>query len=178
MIETAALAAARERLASERARLARASAPRVRPPIGTTWRPTPSRFENDTTARTVIDIVMRKVWSGAPIDPAAFDPTPGPLPGPPPVNTVPPNIMVVSGSLSPGGTLGVVLGTWSNAPTSYTRQWNRDGRPIAGEVAPGYAILDSDVGSLLGCSVTAVNPNGVGRADAAPVGPILPATRR
>lgn len=73
-----------------------------------------------------------------------------------PVNTVAP---VVSGSAGAGSTLSVAVGTWSNTPTSFTYQWTRGGSSIAGATDTVYTTADSDVGSAIGCSVTATNAN-------------------
>jgi hypothetical protein len=75
------------------------------------------------------------------------------------------------------GQLGVTVGSWSGDSLVYARQWDRNGAPIPGEINPGYLILDTDVGAMLGCTVIASNPNGTASADAAQVGPILEAAR-
>jgi hypothetical protein len=90
-----------------------------------TWRPTPTPFENDTTAADPANIVMSKVWDGSPIDPGAFDGSQPPLPTDPPACTVNPMILPV-GALEPGQQLAGTTGTWTGA-TSYIRQWfNRE----------------------------------------------------
>jgi hypothetical protein len=168
----AALMKARSKLEAERARLRRAADPRVRPPPGVIWRPTPSRFEANTTAVTGRPVPL-KIWDGSPLDPLAFDPTQPPLPGPPPSNTTPPSIALL-GTLAPGQQLAGATGAWTKA-TSYLRQWSRGDAAIAGETSPGYTISDDDIGFELGFHVVALNGNGAVRADADPVGPILPA---
>jgi hypothetical protein len=165
------LAAARAQLDRERRRLAAARVAYVRPPPGVDWRPTPTPYEANLRATTGT-VPLTKVWDRSPIDPQSFDPTQPPLPGPPPANTTLPSIVVVSGSLSPGGQLGVTVGSWSGDSLVYARQWDRNGAPIPGEINPGYLILDTDVGAMLGCTVIASHPNGTASADAAQVGPI------
>jgi hypothetical protein len=114
------IASARDRLAAERARLARVREAQ-RPPIGTLWRPTPTRFENNTTAASPSNIVMRKVWDTSPIDSFSFDGSTPPQPGPPPVCTIAPSIIPLTG-LAVGDQLAGGTGTWTGVST-YARQW-------------------------------------------------------
>jgi len=80
-----------------------------------------------------------------------------------PTNTVKPT---VSGSAAVGGTLTVSNGTWSPAPTSYGRQWQRcasDGTAclnIAGANGQTYGVRSADVGHRLRALVTAHTSGG------------------
>lgn len=84
-------------------------------------------------------------------------------PGPVPVNTVLP---AISGTPQEGQTLTVTNGTWSNAPTGYTRQWKRGGTNI-GAGATTYVVQAGDVGGTITCDVTATNANGSATASSA-----------
>jgi hypothetical protein len=86
-----------------------------------------------------------------------------------PGNTVPPTI---TGSGRLYGTLtNNSLGTWTNTPTGYTRQWRRGnpsaggGEPsgysnISGETSSTYVTTDLDDGKYIICQVTASNAVG------------------
>ena len=86
-----------------------------------------------------------------------------------PGNTVPPTI---TGSGYLFGTLtNTNLGTWTNTPTSYARQWRRGnpssggGEPtsysnISGETSSTYVTTSSDNGKYVVCQVTATNAVG------------------
>jgi hypothetical protein len=68
---------------------------------------------------------------------------------------------VVSGLTTLGATLTSTNGTWSNTPTSYTYQWQRDNVNIAGQTAATHVIVSADQGGHeLSCLVTAVNAGG------------------
>ena len=75
-----------------------------------------------------------------------------------PTNTVKPT---VSGDPVVGGTLTVSNGSWTPAPTSYTRQWERcasDGTAcvnIAGATGQTYGVRSADVGHRIRALVTA-----------------------
>jgi hypothetical protein len=75
-----------------------------------------------------------------------------------PLNLTPP---VISGTTTPGQTLTTTNGTWSNNPTSYTYQWNRDGLAINGATSNQYAVVGADRGHALTCTVTATNGTGL-----------------
>lgn len=70
-----------------------------------------------------------------------------------PLNSVLP---VISGTAQVGQTLTVTNGTWSNSPTSYTRQWKAAGVAISGATATTYVPVAGDVGKTITCTVTAV----------------------
>lgn len=77
-----------------------------------------------------------------------------------PVNTVAP---VVSGTAAVGSTLSCTTGTWTNSPTSYTYQWQRDTQGsdpynnIGGATASTYLLVNADIGCHIRCQVTAHN---------------------
>jgi hypothetical protein len=93
----------------------------------------------------------------------------GPSPPPPlPVNTVRP---VVTGTQVVGSTLSSTTGTWTNA-TTYAREWNRNGSPIAGATGATYTLEPVDVGTLINVNVTATGPGGEASMDSLNAGPI------
>ena len=75
----------------------------------------------------------------------------------PPSNTVLP---AITGTAQPGSTVNCSNGTWSGSPTSYTRQWRRDGADVPGQSGSSYAVQVADVGATLVCRVTAINIGG------------------
>lgn len=78
--------------------------------------------------------------------------------GPPtsvPVNLVPP---IITGTLVVGNVLTVAsVGTWTNAPTSFTYQWTYGGVPIVGATAATHTVTSGDLATGLECEVTATN---------------------
>jgi len=91
----------------------------------------------------------------------------------PPVNTVEP---VISGTVAVGSTLTIPNGTWSNSPSSYARQWLRNGANISGATATTYALVAADQGATISCRVTATNADGSTAVTSATVGPVPDAT--
>jgi hypothetical protein len=75
----------------------------------------------------------------------------------PPVNTIAP---AVTGTPTETETLTTTNGTWDNAPTSYTYQWQRDAVNIAAATANTYTLVAADVGTDIRCVVTATNAAG------------------
>lgn len=75
----------------------------------------------------------------------------------PPVNTVAP---VASGTVQIGTSLSCTTGTWTNSPTSYSYQWQRDGVDIPGATSSSYSAVTADIGPVLRCRVTATNSSG------------------
>jgi hypothetical protein len=55
----------------------------------------------------------------------------------------------VTGTPAVGQLLLCSNGQWMPPPASYSRQWLRNGSPIAGASSPGYTPLAADVGALL-----------------------------
>lgn len=74
-----------------------------------------------------------------------------------PVNTAVPTI---SGTAQVDQTLTSTNGSWTQSPTSFTRQWNRAGTPISGATATTYVPVTADIGNTLTVSVTATNSFG------------------
>jgi hypothetical protein len=90
-----------------------------------------------------------------------------------PQNTVLPTI---TGTAAEDGILTAGVGTWTNSPTGYTYQWNRDGSPIGSATSSTYTLVTADVAALITVTVTASNAAGAGpSATSAAVGPILEA---
>jgi PASTA domain len=77
------------------------------------------------------------------------------------VNQSPPTL---SGTPVPGNDLTCGDGTWSDSPT-FTVAWLRGGVVIGGQAAHTYTVQAGDVGSAIGCRVTAVNSGGDRSAD-------------
>ena len=96
-----------------------------------------------------------------------------------PQNTAPPTI---SGTPKVGSTLTANEGTWANAPTSFTYQWQRcasDGRAcgdIVAATAKTYAPSTGDVGHALRVVVTGVNSDGRSSATSDPTEPVSSAS--
>lgn len=74
-----------------------------------------------------------------------------------PVNTVAP---VVSGGKSTGLTFSTTTGTWTGSPSGYTYQWTRGGSNIGSATASTYVMVAADIGTAIGCTVTATNGTG------------------
>ena len=79
-----------------------------------------------------------------------------PAAGAPVLTTAP----AVTGHPAMGTTLSVTHGTWSNAPTSHTYQWDRDGSPISGATTRSYVSTSDDLNHTISAVVTATNANG------------------
>ena len=105
--------------------------------------------------------------AGGPSAPATSAQTTAVTAAPPsvPANTAPP---AVTGSTFEGQTLSGSTGSWSNSPTSYTRQWARcdsggaNCTDIAGATAATYLLVAADQGSTIRVRVTATNAAGPG----------------
>jgi hypothetical protein len=87
----------------------------------------------------------------------------------PPVNVTLPTIV---GRTVVGETLTSTVGTWANNPTGYTRQWRRDGVPIAGATGVAYTLVAADLDAMMVIRVTATNAIGSEFADSAEAGPV------
>jgi hypothetical protein len=92
-----------------------------------------------------------------------------PIPGP--TATVAPSI---TGSANEAETLDGTDGTWSGAPTSYARQWQRcdvagtNCAAITGATASSYVLTAADGGSTIRFAVTATNAGGSTTAQSPP----------
>jgi hypothetical protein len=85
----------------------------------------------------------------------------------PPKNTVAPKI---TGTPKVGKTLTCSNGTWTgSAPITYTRQWLRNGAPIAGATGSAYVAKAADKNKFLTCRVTAHNAAGTATKTSAAV---------
>ena len=73
---------------------------------------------------------------------------------------------IISGTTTQGQTLSSSNGSWSNSPTSYTRQWRRcdssgaSCADISGASSSSYTLASADVNSTIRVVVTATNANG------------------
>lgn len=91
---------------------------------------------------------------------------------PPPVNTTPPAITIVTG----GGAVGSQIartnpGTWI-PPGPYANQWQSAGVNIPGATTQSYTAQETDVGHLITLIVTVTNEGGSLSATSNSVGPI------
>jgi hypothetical protein len=79
----------------------------------------------------------------------------------PPVNTALPAV-TPTGTQVNGAVLTTTNGSWTNSPTSYVRQWQRDGAAIAGQTATTYTTVAADATHQVRCQVYGVNAGGNG----------------
>lgn len=96
----------------------------------------------------------------------------GPITPAIPVSTVQP---AITGVIQVSQTLTVSNGTWSNNPTSYARQWKRNGTNISGATGTTYVPVTADVGAALTCTVTATNAGGSASRTSQPTAPVIAA---
>jgi len=83
------------------------------------------------------------------------------LNAPPPVPTITTAPAVTpAGTIANGAVLTTTNGVWTNSPTSYARQWLRDGANIAGQTATTYTTVAGDATHSISCRVTATNTGG------------------
>jgi hypothetical protein len=75
----------------------------------------------------------------------------------PPASSVAPD---VTGSTGTGNALSCTTGSWTNTPTAYAYQWQRNGGNISGANTSTYSIQAGDAGSNIVCVVTASNADG------------------
>lgn len=83
---------------------------------------------------------------------------------PVPVSTAPPSL---TGTALAGQRLSCAVGSWTNSPTSYARQWLRDGAAVGGATGAEYEVTAADVGHAIACEVTASNDTGSASATSA-----------
>jgi protocatechuate 3,4-dioxygenase beta subunit len=62
---------------------------------------------------------------------------------------------VIHGTAKVGSPLSVTVGTWSPTPDSFTYQWNRAGKAIAGATAATYLLGGADYANTITVTVTA-----------------------
>jgi hypothetical protein len=99
---------------------------------------------------------------------------------PPAPATTPPSQSVagsVSGTAEVGQVLTCATGTWSGGPV-LSRQWLRNGAPIAGAIGETYTLTLADLGKSVQCQVTAANAGGASVAINATSGSVKPRRRR
>jgi hypothetical protein len=90
-------------------------------------------------------------------------------------------VLITSPAVTPasGIVLGTVLnvtnGTWTNSPTSYSYQWQRNGVNISGAAGSSYTVVSADSDAMLGCIVTATNASGGTPTASNTVGPAITA---
>lgn len=95
--------------------------------------------------------------------------------GPAPANTVAP---AVTGTTQTGSALSTTNGTWSNTPTGFSYQWQRDVAEngvfsnIGSATSSSYTLVSADLGNDVRCVVTATNAGGSTSANSNAVGPI------
>ncbi len=64
----------------------------------------------------------------------------------------------VSGAARYGSTLTSTVGTWNTEGLSFSREWLRDGAPIAGATGASYELGVADIGHRIAVRVTATKP--------------------
>lgn len=77
-----------------------------------------------------------------------------------PVGPVNLTLPVITGSPVVGQVLSSSTGTWSGNPTSYTRQWKKNGVNIGGATGVTYTPVTGDIGGTITVAVTATNATG------------------
>ncbi len=94
------------------------------------------------------------------------------VPEPPAATSSP----TVGGTPRRGTTLVARNGTWNNAPTGFTYQWQRlmpaGWQDIDDETTAGYLVTSEDLGRRLRVAVIAANPDGSASAASAPTAPV------
>jgi hypothetical protein len=90
-----------------------------------------------------------------------------------PANTAAP---AIGGAVTTGSILTTTTGTWTQAPTAYTYQWQKDAGSgfvnITGAVSSTYTLAAGDTGTSIRVVVTAANSVGSTSANAPAVGPV------
>lgn len=74
-----------------------------------------------------------------------------------PANTT---IPYINGTPRLGQVVSCNPGVWTNFPTKYAYQWQRDGTNIVSATAAEYVVTTTDIGHVLTCAVTASNLGG------------------
>jgi hypothetical protein len=76
-----------------------------------------------------------------------------------PVAVNPPSLV---GTPTVGSQLSCINGGFLNAPKTLTYAWLRNGTVIAGATSPTYTLVAADLGTSVGCRITASNDAGSG----------------
>jgi hypothetical protein len=140
------------------------------------WRPTPQPGEVSVAIGGVKRWDLSRILLDQSPDPA--EPPGRPVPPPPPINTVPPNVAQLDG-VAVGDTLVATVGSWTPGGLTYERAWYRGGRIIPGATGIAYQIATPDVGYMIVFAVRATTPAGAQNlAGATAVGPCVPASPR
>jgi hypothetical protein len=92
----------------------------------------------------------------------------------PPINQSAPTVL---GTASRGNVLNATLGSWLNAPSSYSVQWQRGTNgtwaDIPGANALVYFVAAADVGAALRVNIIATNTDGAVAATSAPTATVI-----
>lgn len=114
------------------------------------------------------------VWLYHPPSPGGMVELLAPVTPTPPVNTLPPSINVMT-NLQVGSQLMMVNGNWANSPT-FTRTWTSAGTTIPGATTASYILQSSDIGNMIGGTLTGTNQDGsVTVPTSNTVGPVIAA---
>ena len=122
------------------------------PPAALRMGPANSHFTNDVLL--LVNVAKAGNLPTASII-AAIDGVAGVL-SPPGVVDIP----YVSGATVRGSVLNCTQGNWVGTPSSYAYAWKRNGAVAVGTNANTYTTVVADVGSAIGCVVTATNATG------------------
>jgi hypothetical protein len=76
-------------------------------------------------------------------------------------------LLEIAGTAKQGQTLSAVSGVWDPVQPTYTYQWLRNGKAIAGAVGPTYLLADADVGTVTSLATVATAPGYVPVAQSA-----------
>jgi hypothetical protein len=82
---------------------------------------------------------------------------------------------IITGTVQVGKVLTASNGTWDNNPTSFARQWKRNGTNIADATGTTYTLVAADLNAAITCTVTATNAGGSTSRTSDPTAPVLAA---
>lgn len=66
----------------------------------------------------------------------------------------------ISGTPTVGNIMSMFSGAWTNSPSTFNYQWNRNGTPISGAISNNYTTVTADGETNLSCTITATNTTG------------------
>jgi hypothetical protein len=78
----------------------------------------------------------------------------------------------IAGTSAVGQSVTCGDGTWTGV-NSFSRQWLRDGQPIAGATAPSYTLVSADQGNRISCLVLAAGDDAFQSAESGAVFPVM-----